>query len=317
MRKIMALTAVGMLSAAAGNVRADETLYTNADKSFSLSGGVGVMNIDAGEFVYDGSYTVSRLDWESRGVVLFTLNGTAELPYDLMLKASVSTGVKGNNNMVDYDWIYPGNAGPNGPNDWTDRSIHPDTSLDHYWAGSIELSRNVLTTDDSAVSLGAGFKYTDVKWAATGGTYIYSGNSFRDNVGSFPDGQKVISYRQQIPVLYATAGFTRDIGDWTLGGALKGGVSFGIRDTDDHWLRTLRFHDDMNAAPMLGADVSASYNWNQNTAFYVAGGFEKVFHSRGDTSMTDTSTNTTGNSSDSAGADFQSMQLSFGVKMKF
>lgn len=302
---------------AAGALAADNSIYTNADKSFSLSGGVGLMNINAGEFVYDGDYTVSRLDWESKGVVLFTLNGEAELPYDLKLKASVSTGISGDGHMVDYDWIYPGNSGPNGPDDWTDRSIHPDTDLDHYWAGTLELSKEVYATEDTSLSLGGGFKYTDVKWTAYGGSFIYSGAGFRDTVGNFTDGEKGISYRQQIPVAYGTAALTHQYGNWTLGAGLKGGLSFGIRDTDDHWMRDLRFYDTMDAAPMLGADLSASYQWNDNTSFFVAGAFEKIFRRGGDVEIVDTTTGSSSFISDGAGADFQSVQVSFGVNMKF
>lgn len=309
--------AASIMLAAGAATAADTTLYTNADKSFSLSGGVGLMNIDAGEFVYDGDYTVSRLDWESKGVVLFTLNGEAELPYDLLLKATISTGISGDGHMVDYDWIYPGNSGPNGPDDWTHRSIHPDTDLDHYWAGSLELSKQVYATDDTSVSLGGGFKYTDVKWTAYGGSYIYPGGGFREDVGTFPDGEKGISYRQQIPVVYASASLTHDIGNWTLGAGLKGGASLGIRDTDDHWMRDLRFYDNMAAAPMLGADLSATYHWNEMTSFFVAGAFEKVYRKVGDAEMVDTTTGSSTFFSNGAGADFQSMQISFGLNMKF
>ncbi|MBB4065521.1 omptin family outer membrane protease [Gellertiella hungarica] len=318
MNRLAALAgAVALGASATAALAADATVYTNADNSFSLSGGIGLMNIDAGEFVYDGDYTISRLDWESRGVVLFTLNGEAELPHDFLLKASLSTGIKGNNHMTDYDWIYPDNAGPNGPDDWTDRSQHPDTELDHYWSGSLEIGKQVYATEDTRLSLGAGFKYTDVKWSAVGGSYIYSGSAFRDTVDNFGPNEKVISYRQQIPVLYATAGVSHDVGNWTLGGALKGGLSLGIRDTDDHWLRDLRFYDDMKAAPMLGADLSASYHYNENTSFYLAGGFEKIFHARGDVETINTVTGDSAKTSDASGADFRSMQISFGVNMKF
>ncbi len=296
---------------------ADTSLYTNADKSFTLTGGVGVMNIDAGEFVYSGDYTVSRLDWTSRGIALFTVNGTLELPHEIQLKASVSTGIGGDGHMVDYDWIYPGNNGPNGLGDWTDRSISPDTDLDHYWAATIELSKPVYSTDDTSLSLGGGFKYTDVKWTAYGGSYIYTRTTFRDSAGDFPDGEKGISYRQQIPVLYASAAMSHDMGNWTLGAGLKGGLSLGIEDVDDHWMRDLRFYDSIEPAPMLGTDLSVAYNVNENTAFYLAGGVEKVFRKVGDTEIVDTLGGTRSTEENGAGADFQSMQVSFGLKMKF
>ena len=156
-----------------------------------------------------------------------------------------------------------------------------------------------------------------MKWTGYGGSYIYSGAGFRDSVGNFADGEKGISYRQQIPVFYASAALSHDVGNWTLGAGLKGGLSLGIRDTDDHWMRDLRFYDDMRAAPMLGADLSASYHWNENTSLFVAGSFEKVFRKVGDTEIIDTITGSSSTITDGAGADFSSLQVSFGVNMKF
>lgn len=318
MKKLALLAGAATLSAMAGPaLAADTTLYVNADNSVSLSGGIGLMNLDAGAFFYEDDYTVSRRDWESRGIVLFTLKGEAELPHDLVLKASLSTGLKGDHAMENHYWIYPGNAGPNGPEDWTDRSLHPDTSLDHYWSGSLEVGKTLFSNDDTSVSLGAGLQYTDVKWTATGGSFIYSAFDFRDDAGSFADGEKVFSYRQRIPVLYASAGLSHDIGDLTLGAGLKGGLSFGIRDTEDDWLRTLRVHDRMKAAPMLGADLSATYHWNEKTTLYLAGGFEKIFQARGDMEAINTLTGGSSGIENAAGADFQAVQISFGVNMKF
>lgn len=318
MKKRAALASAFAVLAATSLAKAEDTmLYSNADKSFTLSGGIGLANIDAREFVYEDDYTVSRLDWQTRGLVLFTLNGEAELPADFRLKASISTGTGGDHNMEDRDWIYPANAGPNGPYDWTDRSLHPDTSLEHYWTGNIELDKTVYATEDTALNLGAGFKYTDVKWAATGGSFIYSNFDFHDDVGNFADGTKVISYRQQIPVFYASAGLTHDIDKLTLGAGIKGGFTFGIRDTDDHFLNYVRFHENMYAAPMIGLDASATYRWNENTSLYLAGGFERVFHARGDMDQISTINGSTFSRDDSAGADFRSMQVSFGLKMSF
>ena len=95
-------------------------------------------------------------------------------------------------------------------------------------------------------------------------------------------------------------------------------MSFGIDDIDDHWMRDLRFFDSMSVAPMIGANVTANYQINEMAALYVTGSFERVFHARGDMKMVDT----TGASpdvhqSDAAGATYQAMSISFGLKGRF
>nr|WP_284200595.1 hypothetical protein [Rhizobium indigoferae] len=53
------------------------------------------------------------------------------------------------------------------------------------------------------------------------------------------------------------------LGDLTISGDLQAGLSFGIKDIDDHWKRDLRFHDDMNPAPTLSATVALDYAMTQ------------------------------------------------------
>lgn len=292
---------------------AEDNLFTSPDGAFSVYGGIGLANVKAGEFVYDGSHKLSQLNWESKGMTLYTLGADAQIDKNWKVRAAFNVGTGGDGHMVDYDWMDYSNA------DWTDRSIHPDTQLDHYFSGSVEVDRQVYENDTTSVDVGAGFRYTDVKWNAYGGSYIYSsGGGFRNDVDNFADGERGISYQQKIPVGFLAVNGEHKIGALTLSGGLQGGLSFGIDDIDDHWMRDLRFYDSMDVAPMLGANVTANYQISEMASLYVTGSFERVFHSRGDMKIVDTTgSSPDSHQSDSAGATFQSMSISFGLKGQF
>ncbi|THV25650.1 omptin family outer membrane protease [Peteryoungia ipomoeae] len=273
--------------------------------------GVGLANIKAGEYVYQGDYKVSQLDWESKGVKTGTIGAELELGYKWRLKGRLDVGLGGNGHMVDRDWLLPS------IDDWTHQSIHPDTGLDRYINLLIEADRSLINTGSSRVALGGGIGFTDVKWTARGGSYIYSTFSLHDTVGNFADGEKGISYEQRIPTLFLSANAEQSLGRFTLSGTARGGASVGFKGIDDHWMRDLRFTDDILFAPMVGATVTADYQLLANTSLYVSGDFQKVFTARGDSTVRDTNTGATAEFDDAGKGDFQSIALSVGVKGSF
>ncbi|MBY3027452.1 omptin family outer membrane protease [Rhizobium leguminosarum] len=292
---------------------ANNALYSSDDGNFFVFGGLGLANIKAQEVVYDGDYKVSQLNWESKGITLFTVGVDAQFDNDWSVKGSVEIGTGGNGHMVDYDWKNTGH------DDWSDRSIHPLTELDHYLTGAIQLDRIIYGYETSSVTVGAGVHYTDIKWTAYGGSGIYSSaGGFRNDPWKDPDRERGISYRQQIPIGFLNLSGKYNFGDLTISGDLQTGVSFGIKDTDDHWLRDLRFHDHMNLAPTLGATVALDYAMAPATLLYLSGSFQRVFNSRGETREVDTEDGTSpGWQRNAAGANFQSMSISFGLKATF
>ncbi|WP_168349635.1 omptin family outer membrane protease [Rhizobium leguminosarum] len=220
---------------------ADNALFSSDDGNFVVFGGLGLANIKAQEFVYEGDRKLSQLNWESQGMTLFTVGVDAHIDNDWSLKGSVEIGTGGNGHMVDYDW----DSGEH--DDWSDRSIHPLTELDHYVAGAIQLNRIIYRNETSSIAVGAGVQYTDVKWTAYGGSGIYSSKGgFRNDPWKDPDWERGISYQQQIPIGFLSLSGEYNFGDLTISGGLQTGLSFGIKDIDDHWLRDLRFHDDID-----------------------------------------------------------------------
>ncbi|QPB24857.1 omptin family outer membrane protease (plasmid) [Rhizobium sp. 007] len=291
---------------------ADDVLFSSDGGNFILFGGIGVANIKAQEFVYDGDHKNSQLNWKSKGVTLFTGGVDAQIDNDWSLQGSVNVGTGGNGHMVDLDWMYYSR------DDWSNRSIHPKTELDHYVAGAIELDRIIYGDDTSSIAVGAGYRYTDVKWNAYGGSGIYSSEGkFRDAPWKVPDGARLSSYRQKIGVGFLSLSGEHVLGDLTISGALQTGLSFGIKDIDDHWLLNDRYHDYMDPAPAIGATVAVNYALTPATSLYLSGSFDRVFGSRGDTKKYDGKTRKNEFYKDGAGATFQRTSISFGLKSRF
>ncbi|ANP88265.1 outer membrane protease [Rhizobium leguminosarum] len=307
-----AVTSCLLVAATPSLAAANNASYSSDDGNFFFFAGLGLANIKAHAFVYDGDHKNSQLNWESKGMTLFTVGVDAQIDNDWSLKGSVKVGTGGTGHMVDYDWASPGH------DDWSHRSIHPLTELDHYVAGAIQLDRIIYGNETSSMAVGAGVQYTDLKWTAYGGSGIYTEERFRDTPVAWPDWEKSISYRQQIPIGFVSLSGEHVLGDLTISGGLQTGLSFGIKYTDDHWLRGLRFHGDIDPAPTIGATFDLNYAVTPAASIYLSGSFEQVFRSHGDMQIDDTSKGTSSAwEKDAVGANFQSMSISLGLKATF
>mgnify|MGYP003639751065 CR=1 FL=1 len=308
--------ALMFLTLGASTAFADDVVARSADGGLWLSGGVGLMNIEAHEYVYLGANKASQLDWDTDGVVLYSVSAGADLGRNWHVKGTLQYGRGGDGHMVDYDWV-PGFAVDQSLNGWSDRSIHPDTRLDQYFSGAIEIGRNLFIDESSTVSVGGGFKYTEVSWDAFGGSYIYSDGGFRDDIGTLPDGLKGISYEQRIPTIFAGLDGSTSFGRLTLSGGVKGGMTPGIDDKDNHWLTQALVFGDMKPAPVLMLNAAIDYRLTDMASIYLAGNFENVFRERGDMTSIDTSTGVSTLYRNAAGASIKTMSLQMGIRARF
>lgn len=302
----------------ASPVSADEIPVGEDD--LSVSGDVGVANIQASEYVFHGPVQISRLDWKTQAAVIANARIVTRLSNKWSLKGNISLSIADlGGDMVDRDWLYRDDAGPSGADDWTHRSDSPETKLDHFIQGGIEIDRTLIESGGFAVSAGPGVKFTDVQWTAWGGSYVYSDSydTFRNIQGSVSSSLKAITYRQSIPVVYLGLNVQDTIGDLVVSGSVRGGASLGFRDADQHFLRYLDFDQSMSVAPFAGAAAQISYAVDEITNFYASASAERVFFARGDRKETETLTGDVASFSDSAGASFQTMALSAGFKRRF
>lgn len=289
-----------------------------SNSGFVLRGSFGVAAIAAREKVFafpEGDEMISLLDWRSTAPIA-SIDAKARFHGNWTLRGRIDAAVGGNSAMTDYDWL----GGSYAFDDWTHRSLHPGTSLDWYFSGEIALGGDVAVTDRFVVNVNGGLKYTDVKWTAVGGTYIYStGGGFRNETGSFPD-VPGIDYRMRLPTAFLGLDGVVSVGPWTLAaGGRIGGTPFA-NATDNHYARTppLRFEDGPNWAFAWSAEARATYAFNERLGVFLEAGYEKTVSSHGPVSIYDATTGTQlFQSNFSSGMELEVASLRAGAKGTF
>lgn len=293
----------------------DNYSYATPDETVRVDASIGAAYIEGNEKVMFGDYTVSHLIWQTkapllRGSVDFDVGG------GLSVRAEGSVAAFGSSYMEDYDWL----GGDDTFDNWTHRSQHPDTNLDHYFTGAASVGYDLVNDETATVRAHAGFKYTDVQWTAYGGTYVYSsdGGGFRDLSGSFPDGEPGVTYRQQFPELFVGFDGEERYGNIRLGGLLRGGVTFLSTATDDHWMRIppRRFVDTLYIAPTFTAGADVGFALSPNVEFTIAARYDHIFEQRGDTKIYDNGNLTASNPDTAAGA-LRSAEVTAGLHGSF
>ncbi|MDO5657434.1 MAG: omptin family outer membrane protease [Paracoccus sp. (in: a-proteobacteria)] len=247
--------------------------------------GLGYLDTRANERVYDAAGNqISRLIWSSDAQVL-NLGVRTQTESGMTVRGRAQIGLGGNSDMVDYDWSFWSDGF--GADQWSDRSIHPDTRLERYIDMDVALGRDYQMESGARVNLHGGFTWTSVKWSARGGSYVYSEWGFRDEEGDFPDGVRGITYAQSLPTLYAGASVTQTYGAWTLNGALRGGFAVNAQSTDNHWQRDLRFEERAGVMPYIGAALRGDYALNDVSAIYVGVEYAQHFNTKTDVTVYD------------------------------
>lgn len=314
-RKIFAAAALLAIQAIPQAI-ADEQLF-EIDDTIRIGGGVGYAFINSDEIVYDtAGDRISHLLWESQAP---TVNGRVEADFanGWTLRAGASFAFAGSSMMRDYDWFGPYFVSYDF-NDWTHRSEHPDTRLQHYFSGDIAVGKDLPLGQAATVNLHAGLKYTDVKWNAHHGDYVYSVSGYRADVFSDPLSSPVITFRQRYPGAFLGASFTAHAGPWLLTAQGRGGVSIRATDTDHHWRRNLRFEDRYGAIPFVSAAARVDYAVNDKASLFLGGDYDQYFAAIGDTATYDIATGAAGSTSvKSAGMTLRTIGVSGGFRMKF
>ncbi|WP_026479517.1 omptin family outer membrane protease [Ahrensia sp. 13_GOM-1096m] len=294
--------------------KAEDTPVGLASPDFVISGGFGYTWLKGNELVYDSGNRISHLIWETKAPVV-TLNAKGEIYNDWTISGNAVFGFNGDSHMVDYDWL----AGDYAFDNWTDRSIHPDTRLDKYINLDVALGRNFTLNDAVIVNLHGGLKYTNVKSTAYGGSFVYSQTGFRKDIGNFAADQKGISFEQRYPGIFIGTEAKINHAQWTLRGLARAGVTIGATDTDHHWVRDLRFEEKYGPIPFMSLGAEAGYQVTDNTQFTLGANFEQFFRKKGDTLIYDipSGRQVAGPFKDGAGMDFRSITLSAGLKLAF
>ena len=257
----------------------------NANETITLDIGFGYMNAKAHELVYDttdGGRKLSELIWEMDSAAVAQVGLGFKLSNDLALKLRGTFGIDGDSYMEDYDWL-----DNTIPDTWTHLSQHDDTRLNGYNRLDAALQWDFADLDPVSIGALLGVRVTNIKWSAHGGDYTYTTTTLRDTTGSFPDGEKGITYEQiyGTPYLGLTAGF--DNGDFAMSGSVIASVVAKGSGEDHHWARNLVFEDDLELSTMFSLQAEAIYRFNPSYQFFVNAEYERYADTKGATDVFD------------------------------
>jgi outer membrane protease len=285
--------------------------YTSPDDTVRINASIGAMFLQGNEYVFIGNSTLSHLIWQSTAPVLRG-SVAVDVGSGFSVGAEGSLAGFGSSYMEDYDWQIATTSFDN----WTDRSQHPDTDLDHYWTGAAVLGFELVKDETAVVRVHGGIKYTDVQWSAYGGSYIYSRPGFRDTVGNFADGEPAIRYRQQLPEIFLGFDGEERYGNIRLGGLLRGGLTVLAQTRDNHWMGDRLVVDTLRVAPTFSAGADVGFALGPLAELYIAARYDQMFQMRGRAEYFDSGVRTIVGD-DLGGADFRSIEVTAGLRGTF
>ncbi|WP_304615466.1 omptin family outer membrane protease [Paracoccus sp. (in: a-proteobacteria)] len=257
-----------------------------AARATTLDVGLGYSRILADELVYDGPDRISRLTWDSR-VPVVQIGLGHDLPQGWRLGGRAVVALGGGGFMADYDWLEPFATG-SALDDWSHRSLHPETRLRNHVDIDLTIGRDVGQVAGATISLHGGLKYSQASWRSWGGSFTYSFDGFRDAEFDLPEDVRAIDYLQRHKAVFAGIEAHRDMAGWQMSGLLRAGVSVQPREVDIHWLRDLRFDHSIDAQPYLGLGLGAHRAIEEDTVLSFEAGWQRFFERRGDARISDT-----------------------------
>ncbi len=307
-----ALAAAALSLAAAPALAALAAPAAAAD--FTVSGSIGFADLEANEYLYDledNGTTVSRLIWQATAVPVATFEAEWQAAERLVVFGSLGLGLGRGGDMADYDWTVKGRP-------WSMRSQHPDTELDRYLVLELGARYDLLRGRGGRLGLAAGLSYTNVKWTARGGSYVYSSDTgFRDRAGAFADGAKVISYQQSLPAFYLGPAGAIEAWGLTLSGRVVGGLTLDGSSADHHWLRDLSFEQDYHPAPYLGLRARLELPIGPEAALFLGGRYRRHFLMKGSTLWDEAGAEPQRLDGEVGGASFGALTVDAGLRVRF
>jgi len=283
--------------------------------AFSAEAELGSLGGTAYERVYDGSFKLSQLDWDIKGVAAAGLRGSVGFARGFSVNLGLWAALtEGNGMMVDRDWLL---ASADTDDEWTHESRHPDTSVDEATLVDLNVAWRALELGGAGISAILGYKSQTFKWTARGGTYIYSdleNGGYRDQRGRFPD-RPVIEYEQKYTVPYVGVAVDGTWGALSVEGHLAVGPSASATDRDYHVLRDTLFEGDFSGGSYAELGVRGTYFFTPR--FFASVGIEAQAYEemRGD--ITITAPDAAGVSRDGGSVEIATAMLTLGAGLRF
>lgn len=270
---------------------------------------LGYMSGESREMVYDQSGKVSQLNWTIDSAAIIG----ARLDYAatgwLSLGLGGWTSFASDNSMVDYDWLLD-------RDDWSDRSTHPNTSLERAFEFDVSAEGRIVEWRGLRVAGLLGYQVRNFKWRASDGDYVYSTMGFRDTEGAFSG--PVVDYQQWWRTPYIGLGAGYAIPGLRLSGKVIASPFAQVSDTDVHIDSATQFTGDFGDTSMAAVSLRAEHDLTENMMLTGEANYQKFWEARGDMTVSYLNLNDWTNTlPDAAGASNETFILSLGLAYRF
>jgi len=316
LRKVFVLAVGLFLLIPVYKVGAAEVVSAKSTKMRVKRGGVdisvrlqtGYLTGEAHEYVYWPEYdhTASELIWKIDSIEMQGAGISVRPLRWLVINYEHWFNIdKGSGTMDDYDWLV------RGMDDWTDWSHHENTDVAKGTIQDINVEMTPFRVGPLSFSGLVGYKRENWEWKAYGGSYIYSGYGFRDDKGKWPDKELGISYEQTFNVPYIGISVNGDFGGFNVKTRLIGSPFVNGEAVDNHHQRNLVTYDDFSNGSLIIHDIAGAYSFTEHLALQMALSYTKYGTMKGDSCWYYNDTGTVKNLEDFAGADLETIMLSF------
>ncbi|EIY5162706.1 omptin family outer membrane protease [Klebsiella variicola] len=307
----MALSAPVVLNALANT---EPFAFTPEKVSTELS--LGTLSGKTKERVYapeEGGRKVSQLDWKynNAAIIKGAINWDMT-PWTTFSASGWSSMSHRGGSMTDTDWDRVD------INEWTDHSQHPNTRLNYANEFDLNIKGWLLNDPDYRLGLMAGYLENRYSFNATGGTYIYSENGgFRNEMGSFSEGEKIIGYKQRFKIPYIGITGSYCYAGLELGGSFKYSGWARSSDNDEHYLTTTTFRDNVKNQNYYSVSANAGYYITPSAKLYIEGTWSRITNKKGSLSSYNYQNGKYQKHRDSSGIENYNLITTAGLKYTF
>ncbi|HAT1681632.1 TPA: omptin family outer membrane protease [Klebsiella oxytoca] len=239
----------------------------------SVGMSLGTLSGQAKERVYINGKRASQLDWKFKNAAILKGYIDWDVSPWVRLAASgwITAGSHGASDMVDRDWMDPGQG------HYTDISTSP-TRLNSASLWDVSATLWALRGENYHAGLMVGWRQNDYKWESHGGYYHYNNGQ---DVGALPD-RKVIGYKQQFKMPYVglTGGYR--LHDVELNTTFKYSHWVRASDADEHYLRDLSIRDVNRDSDFYSVSADIGYYITPQAKVFIEGEWMKFTNGRGD-----------------------------------
>ncbi|QTH15371.1 omptin family outer membrane protease [Pseudomonas corrugata] len=293
-------------------VAADSAEHLYTDEKVALAINAGVLSGQTHERVYapeEDGRRISQLDWKYNNAAV--IKGSLDwnvLPWMSLGASGWTTITSTDGYMNDDDWVDASQS------QWTDRSVHPDTTL--RYANEFDLNLKGWLLNEPAYRLGlmAGYQERRFSFTSKGGSFSYNSGAY---TGEFPADVTIIGYKQHFKTPYVGLVGSYRYKRFDMEGVFKYSRWASATDIDEHYLADKTFVGKTKHQQYYSLGGKLGYDMTANTNIFVESTWSRTRNKKGSLTVKNRSDNYRDSYTDSAGIESSSVMTTIGLKYVF